>query len=63
LIANGQELSLRWPSGTVSSLIPLDRDRFVDRAYWEEVKIERDTSGHATALVYGYLKGRLSGSQ
>jgi len=57
LIASGQELSVRWPSGTVSWLIPSDPDRFVDRAYWEDVKIGRDASGRATTLFYGDLKG------
>ena len=58
LTAHGQELSLRWPSGDVSALIPLGRDRFVDRSYWEEVKIERDESGHPKTLVYGHFQGR-----
>ena len=57
LIANGRELTLRWPSGDPSSLIPVDRDRFVDRSYWEEVKIGRDPSGLATTLVYGHFQG------
>jgi CubicO group peptidase (beta-lactamase class C family) len=57
LIANGQELALRWPSGDVSALIPVGRDRFVDRSYWEEVKIGRDPSGLATTLVYSHFQG------
>ena len=57
LIANGRELTLRWPSGDPSSLISVDRDRFVDRSYWEEVKIGRDPSGLATTLVYGHFQG------
>ncbi|HXW89586.1 MAG TPA: serine hydrolase domain-containing protein [Terriglobales bacterium] len=57
LIPNGRDLSLRWPSGTVSWLIPLDRDRFLDRSYWEEVMIGRDASGRASTLVYGVQKG------
>jgi hypothetical protein len=58
LTANGGELSLRWPSGDVSALIPLGRDHFVDRSYWEEVKIERDASGHPYTLVYDHFEGR-----
>src|SRR5579862_2196417 len=45
LIASGRELSLRWPSGEISPLIPLGPDHFMDRAYWEDVTIERDASG------------------
>jgi CubicO group peptidase (beta-lactamase class C family) len=63
LIANGQELSMRWPSGDVSALIPLDRNHFVDRSYWEEVKIERGASGKPTALVYGHFQGKASSPQ
>ena len=57
LIAGGQELSLRWPGGSTSPLIPVARDQFVDRAYWEQVKIERDTTGRPTGLAYGSFHG------
>jgi D-alanyl-D-alanine carboxypeptidase len=63
VFANGQELSLRWPSGDVSALIPLGRDHFVDRSYWEEVKIERDSSGKPAALVYDHFHGTASSQQ
>ena len=58
LMASGPELSLRWPSGDASALIPLGRDYFVDRSYWVEVKIERDASGHPNTLVYDHFQGR-----
>jgi hypothetical protein len=29
----------------------------VDRAYWEEVKIERDASGKPSALTYDRFSG------
>lgn len=57
VIANGGELSLRWPSGDISPLLPLDRDRFLDRSYWENVRIERDAQGIPRALVYDRFKG------
>jgi CubicO group peptidase (beta-lactamase class C family) len=57
LIAKGQELSLRWPAGSVSWLIPMDRDYFLDRSYWEEVRIGRNPSGEATTLLYGRFQG------
>ena len=63
LIARGQELSLRWPSGDVSALIPLGRDHFVDRSYWEEVKIERDASGKPSALIYDHFHGTASSAR
>jgi len=61
LVANGPELSLRWPSSDVSPLIPLGRDRFMDRSYWEEVRIERDAEGGPKALVYGRFRGEVAG--
>ena len=53
----GQELSLRWPASSVSPLIPVARDQFVDRSYWEQVKIERDAAGKPVGLAYGSFYG------
>jgi CubicO group peptidase (beta-lactamase class C family) len=63
LVANGQELSMRWPSGDVSALIPIGPDQFVDRSYWEEVKIDRDASGKPTALIYDHFHGTPSNAE
>jgi CubicO group peptidase (beta-lactamase class C family) len=60
LTAKGRELSMNWPSGDVSALIPLGRDHFVDRSYWENVEIERDESGQPTELVYDHFRGTVS---
>ena len=57
VVAEGKELSLRWPSGELSPLIQMDRDRFVDRAYWEPVIIERDANDKPTQLSYDRFKG------
>jgi len=57
VIVEGQELSLRWPGGSVSPLIPVARDQFVDRSYWEQVRIERDAAGKPTGLAYGSFHG------
>jgi hypothetical protein len=57
IIANGRELSLRWPASSVSPLIPVGKDQFMDRSYWEPVKIERDASGNPTGLAYGAFHG------
>jgi CubicO group peptidase (beta-lactamase class C family) len=59
LVAKGSELLMEWPSGDVSALIPLRKDRFVDRSYWEEVKVERDSSGSPDTLVYDRFRGKL----
>jgi CubicO group peptidase (beta-lactamase class C family) len=58
LITNGQELSLRWPGGSLSPLLPVGKDQFVDRTYWEQIQLERDTKGQLTGLAYGSFHGR-----
>ena len=60
LVSQGQELALRWPSGDISPLIPVSLDEFVDRSYWERVKIERDAAGQAITLLYGSFRGAVS---
>lgn len=57
VIAEGQELSLHWPGGSVSPLISVARDQFVDRSYWEQVRIERDSAGKPAGLAYGSFHG------
>jgi CubicO group peptidase (beta-lactamase class C family) len=51
------ELFLKWPSGDLSPIIPLDRDHAIDRAYWEPISIERDSAGVATAMTYDRFRG------
>ena len=60
LVAKGAELSLHWPSGDESPLIPLGRDHFMDRGYWEEVSIERDAKGAPKTLIYDRFRGDAS---
>jgi hypothetical protein len=57
LAARGQELTLLWPSGEASMLLPVGSDHFIDRSYWTEVKIERDASGKPAALIYDQFRG------
>jgi len=57
LAADGTELSLHWPSGDISPLIWLGGDRFMDRAYWEPVTVERGADGLTNALVYDRFRG------
>ena len=63
ITANNGELSLRWPDGSSSPLIPIDRDRFIDRSYWEAVALERDNTGHPQVLTYGEFRGKAMGSE
>ena len=54
------EVQLHWPSGESSSLIPIGKNRFIDRSYWVAVEIERDAEGRATALKYDRFSGQRS---
>jgi CubicO group peptidase (beta-lactamase class C family) len=53
---NGAEMFLRWPSGDLSPLIPIDRDHLIDRAYWEPVNITRDAKGTPVSMTYDRFK-------
>ncbi|HVH70842.1 MAG TPA: serine hydrolase domain-containing protein [Candidatus Dormibacteraeota bacterium] len=57
VITEGQGLLLRWPGASLSALIPVGRDQFMDRSYWEPVKLERDAAGQPTFLAYGSFRG------
>jgi CubicO group peptidase (beta-lactamase class C family) len=63
LTVHDRELSMHWPSGDVSALIPVGLDHFVDRSYWEEATIERDVSAHPNTLVYGHFQGKVANLQ
>ncbi len=63
LVSENAELSLRWPSGDVSPLIPIAPDRFLDRAYWEPVVIGRNETGAAARLTYDHFEGHAVGSK
>ena len=53
----GAEMFLRWPTGELSPLIPLDRDHYIDRAYWEPVNVARGEGGVATSITYDRFTG------
>jgi CubicO group peptidase (beta-lactamase class C family) len=57
LIAKDRELFLSWPSGSLTALLPVQRDHFIDRSYWQDVRIERDGGGKPVALVYDRFRG------
>lgn len=57
LDAKGKELCVRRPNGDLTPMIPLERDHFLDRAYWVPVSVERDSAGHAVAMRYDRFRG------
>jgi CubicO group peptidase (beta-lactamase class C family) len=57
-VRQGSEMFLKWPSdGSLSPLIPIDRDHFIDRAYWEPVNIIRGAGGAVEAITYDRFRG------
>ena len=55
--ASRGQVSLHWPSGDTSMLIPMSRDHYIDRAYWMPVEIARDANGRITQIKYGSFTG------
>lgn len=51
------ETFLHWPNGNLSPLIPVATDEWLDRLYWEPVKIERGENGIPAALHYDRFRG------
>lgn len=60
-LAKSGELFLEWPGGSLSPMIPLDRDHLIDRAYWVTAILERDSVGKPVALVYDRFRGLKDG--
>jgi hypothetical protein len=62
LIAIGQELAPRWPSGDGSALVPLDRDHFTDRSYWEKAELNAThPENRVPSFMITLTKGAASG--
>jgi hypothetical protein len=56
-VKKGAELFLRWPSGDLSPLIPLNREQLIDRAYWVPVGIVRNERGIPRSITYDRFEG------
>lgn len=52
------ELFVHWPPGDLTAMIPLERDHFLDRAYWVPVSVERDPSGSGNVVAMRYDRFR-----
>jgi CubicO group peptidase (beta-lactamase class C family) len=57
IFTQGGDTFLRWPGGNLSALIPIGADEWVDRSYWEPVRLNRDPSGNPAALYYDHFRG------
>lgn len=52
-----RQVTLHWPTGDTSQLIPLGKDRYIDRSYWVTVEVLRDGSGRIVQLKYDRFTG------
>jgi len=61
-VASGRDgVTLKWPTGDISALIPVAPDRYIDRSYWVPVEVRRNGHGDIIALQYDRFTGdRLS---
>jgi len=50
---------LRWPSGDLSPLIPIGEDEWIDRSYWELVRLDRNSNGAPVGLHYDRFRADL----
>jgi len=58
LHATDGQVSLDWPSGIRSALIPTSKDHFMDRNFWVPVEIVRDATGRIQQLKYDRFTGQ-----
>ena len=58
LEVHGLDASLHWPSGETTFLIPVSKDHFVDRSYWEPVSLQRSADLQVETLMYDRFIGR-----
>lgn len=55
---NGGDVFLDWGGGQTSALIPVGKDRFIDRSYWEDVVFVRAADGRIMQLDYDRFHGK-----
>jgi len=59
MFSRNGETFLAWPSNNLSPLVPIGTDEWVDRSYWEVVRLDRDPHGVPAALYYDRFRGDL----
>jgi CubicO group peptidase (beta-lactamase class C family) len=58
LVSDANGTTLNWPGGPAAPLLPLGKDKFMDRYYWTEATIVRGADGDPIELDYGKFKGK-----
>jgi len=59
LVSDVNGTTLIWPGGPAAPLLPLGKDKFMDRYYWTEASIVRGADGKPVELDYGKFKGKV----
>ena len=59
LVSDTDGVTLNWPGGPVAPLLPIQKDKFIDRYYWVDATVVRGQDGNPVALDYGKFRGVL----
>src|SRR5262249_977531 len=62
LVSDADGVTLNWPGGPAAPLLPLGKDKFIDRYYWTDVTVVRGADGAPVALDYGKFRGTITQS-
>jgi CubicO group peptidase (beta-lactamase class C family) len=57
LVSDAKGTTLYWPGGPEDPLLPIGRDKFMDRYYWSPVTVERGPDGTPVALDFSNFRG------
>jgi hypothetical protein len=62
LVSDDEGVALTWPGGPNDPLLPIAKDKFIDRYYWNDVALVRSKDGMPVELDYGKFRGLLRGA-
>ena len=57
LVSDANGVTLYWPGRPIAPLLPIGKDKFIDRYYWTTATIIRGNNGEPVALDYGKFRG------
>ena len=57
LATDAKGTALYWPGGPEDPLLPIAKDKFIDRYYWSPVTLERGFDGNLISLDFGQFRG------
>lgn len=57
LVSDAKGTTLYWPGGPEAPLLPIGKDKFMDRYYWNTVTVDRGSDGNPVTLNYGNFRG------